>query len=159
MKKGLRLILNIALCQIAGVFGSLFIDTGPGTWYASLAKPSFNPPGWVFAPVWITLYTLMGISLFMAWEKGPDRIEVREAAALFLVQLVLNAFWPFFFFKLQSPLAGFIVIVMLWTVLAKTIRRFSAFSRPAAILLMPYIGWVSFALLLNARLAMLNWNF
>jgi len=156
MKKVFRLILSIIFCHLAGVFGALFTDTGPGTWYELLVKPDFNPPSWVFAPVWLSLYTLMGISLFLVKEQAGDKIEARQAVYLFYFQLGLNAVWPFFFFGLRSMLSGFVILVMLWTVLLRIVVQFYRIYRAAAVLLIPYLAWTGFALALNAAFLFLN---
>lgn len=152
----LRLIISILVCQLAGFVGSVFTRTSVSTWYAALNKPSYNPPDWVFSPVWITLYVLMGIAAFLVWNQGWDKKEVKAALIVFGVQLVLNAFWSAAFFGLRSPFAGLIVIVGLWIFILLTILYFFRMSSPAGILLLPYMGWVSFAAVLNAALFVLN---
>ncbi|HRY76356.1 MAG TPA: tryptophan-rich sensory protein, partial [Methanoregulaceae archaeon] len=102
----LKLIGFVLLCNILGGLGSIVTITGPGSWYASLVKPSFTPPGWVFAPVWITLFTLMGIALYLVWESGRERREVKTALGIFGVQFALNILWSFLFFGMRSPLLG-----------------------------------------------------
>lgn len=153
----LRLLVSILLCLSAGWVGSLLVgDTGPNTWYQSLNKSVFNPPPWVFAPVWTTLYLLMGISFYLVWRKGLRTWQVRSALILFLIQLAVNISWNFFFFRLQSPLAGFVVILLLWVLIEITLYRFSRISLPAALLLIPYWLWVTYAGLLNYAIWRLN---
>jgi len=151
-----KLIVSIVACQLAGVIGSVFTTAAIPTWYAALAKPPFTPPSWLFAPAWITLYVLMGISASLVWRVGLDQKQVRTALILFLVQLVLNALWSVAFFGLQSPLGGIIVIVLLWVAILLTILRFFRISTAAAALLVPYIAWVTFAATLNAYIYVLN---
>lgn len=153
MKRVIRLLASIAFCHLAGVVGALFTVTGPGTWYSSLVKPSFTPPNGVFAPVWLSLYTLIGIAFFLVWQAGD---KAREARLVFFSQLVLNAAWPFFFFELRSPLAGLAVILLLWWVILVALIKFFRVSRPAGYLMVPYISWVSFAAVLNAAIFFLN---
>lgn len=152
----LRLIISILVCQLAGFVGSIFTRASVSTWYAALNKPSFNPPNGVFSPVWITLYVLMGISAFMVWNQGLDKREVKAALIVFGVQLVLNALWSAAFFGLRSPFAGLIVIVGLWIFILLTILYFFRVSSTAGVLLLPYMGWVSFAAVLNFSLWRLN---
>lgn len=151
-----KLILSIIVCQLAGFIGSLFTRLSVSSWYISLNKPSFTPSGWVFGPVWITLYVLMGISAFIVWSKGFNNREVKVALIVFGVQLILNAFWSAAFFGLRSPFAGLIVIAALWVFILLTILYFFRVSSIAGMLLLPYIGWVSFAAVLNASLFVMN---
>ena len=149
-------ILAVGICFIAAGIGSLFTFASVSTWYPKLIKPPFSPPSWVFGPAWTILYLLMGISLFLVLEKGWKRTDIREGVLLFGVQLALNVAWSFLFFGLQSPLAGLAGIVLLWIAILATILRFREISRPAAFLLIPYILWVSFAMILNAAIFILN---
>ena len=151
-----KLIVSVVACQLAGVIGSVFTTPAIPTWYAALAKPPFSPPNWLFAPAWITLYLLMGISASLVWRVGLDQKQVRTALILFLVQLVLNALWSMAFFGLQSPLGGIIVIVLLWAAILLTILKFFRISTVAGALLVPYIAWVTFAATLNAYIYVLN---
>jgi translocator protein len=149
-------VVCIALCQSAGLLGSFFTISAIPTWYATLNKPPFSPPNWLFGPVWISLYTLMGISLFIIWNKVGIKPEVNRAMIFFFVQLGLNALWPVFFFGLRSPLAGLIEMVFLWSTIVLTIYYFFKLSQWAGILLLPYLVWVSFAFILNFSLWILN---
>lgn len=152
----LSLLATIFVCELAGVVGSIFTTPAIPTWYASLKKPSFNPPSWVFAPVWLTLYALMGISLFMVWRKSLGRPEAKKAKGLFGVQLALNVLWSVTFFGMQSPLYGFFVIVLLWVAVLATMAVFYRISKGAGILLLPYFLWGSFASVLNLSILILN---
>jgi tryptophan-rich sensory protein len=151
-----KLIVSIVACQCAGLIGSIFTTPAIPTWYATLEKPPFTPPNWLFAPAWITLFLLMGIAAFLIWRQGLEQKEVKTALIIFLVQLVLNALWSVIFFGLQSPLYGMVVILALWVAILLTILRFFKLSTAAGALLLPYILWVSFAAVLNISIWILN---
>ena len=151
-----KLIVSIVACQCAGLIGAVFTMKAIPTWYATLEKPVFTPPNWLFAPAWGTLYLLMGIAAFIIWRRGLENIQVRRALLIFLAQLILNALWPVVFFGFESPIYGFIVIVGLWIAILFTILEFSRISTAAMVLLLPYILWVSFASALNASIWILN---
>ncbi len=151
-----QLILAILICEAAGLIGSFFTMPALAPWYASLTKPPLTPPGWVFGPVWFALYALMGVAVYRVWEKGPHHRRVRAALWAFAAQLVLNMLWPLFFFAAQNPLSGLIEIVVLCGAIVLTISLFARISRPAAWLLVPYLGWVTFAAYLNYMLWFLN---
>lgn len=152
----LKLALSVLLCQSAGMVGSFFTIRSVDTWYENIRKPFFTPPDSVFGPVWIILYLLMGISLFLIWRKGLESSFSKRAFSVFLFQLLLNSLWSFAFFGSRSPLAGMIVIILLWLAIIWTIILFFRISRPAAMLLFPYILWVSFAVVLNGAIFVLN---
>ncbi len=151
-----RLVSAIAICQLAGIVGSVFTFSAIPAWYASLAKPAFSPPNWIFGPVWLLLYTLMGISLYLVWNKGFKKRENRTALYLFGTQLALNSLWSILFFGLKNPFYALLEIIVLWIMIALTIRAFSRISGRAAQLLVPYILWVSFAAVLNFFVWRLN---
>ncbi len=148
----LLLLGSVAVSFLAAAVGSFFTAGAVETWYPALAKPWFNPPGWVFAPVWTVLYALMGISLFLVVRQGFKR----RPLAAFGTQLALNAGWSLAFFGLRSPAAGLAVIVPLLAAIIWTMREFYPVSRGAAYLLIPYLAWVSFATVLNAAIYLLN---
>ena len=152
----LKLMASILLCQIVGFIGSLATNPAIRTWYETLKKPAFSPPNWIFGPVWITLYTLMGISLFIIWQQGLKGRGVKPALFFFSLQLLLNALWSWAFFGLRSPLIGLLDIVLLWVAILLTIRSFYMVSKAAGLLLLPYMLWVSFAAILNFSLWILN---
>jgi len=156
LKDIFKLLISIVVCQCAGLIGSIFSITAIPTWYAALQKPPFTPPNWLFAPAWITLYLLMGISAFIIWRRGLESRRIKVALLVFLIQLDLNALWSVTFFGLQSPLYGVIVIVALWIAILFTILHFFKISTAAGALLLPYILWVSFATALNVSIWMLN---
>ena len=154
MKKIWKLIISLILPFLASAIGSLFTSTSVSTWYVDLVKPSFNPPSWVFGPVWTILFLLMGISLYLVWvEKSKNK---KPAFVAFGIQLFLNALWSALFFGLQKPLVAFIEIIFLWTAILITIISFYRINKNAAYLLIPYILWVSFAAVLNLFLHILN---
>jgi benzodiazapine receptor len=149
-----KAILSIILCQCAGVLGSVFTSSSVSTWYPTLIKPWYTPPGWVISAVWILLFTLMG--LFLVWRAGLSRPDVKKAVTVFAIQLGANILWSAAFFGLQSPLAAFAVIVVLWILILLSIISFRPISRRASLLLLPYIIWVSFAAYLNYSIIRLN---
>jgi tryptophan-rich sensory protein len=151
-----RLILCIAICQGAGVMGSIFTASSVATWYTTLEKPWFTPPGSIISAVWIILFALMGLSLFLIWQKGIDSTNAKVALGVFAFQLLVNILWSYVFFSLQSLLAAFVVILFLWLLIMQCIIRFWYISKEAALLLVPYILWVSFAAFLNYNLWRLN---
>ncbi len=158
MNKGklFKLIAAILICEFVGLLGSVFTLSSITTWYATLHKPSFSPPNWLFGPVWTLLYALMGISAYLIWEKGIKENGVKPALKLFSLQLILNFMWTILFFGLKSPLLGLISISILWIAILATILKFSKLSKNAATLMIPYILWVSFAAILNLAVLMLN---
>ncbi len=144
-----KLFLSIIICLSAGLIGSLFTFSAIPTWYAAIAKPAFNPPNWVFGPVWTTLYILMGIAMYLVWIK-------RKSLTLFLIHLMFNAGWSVVFFGLHSIGGGMFMILILWGLIVAVIREFYRINRAAAYLLLPYLAWVSFASVLNFSLLLLN---
>lgn len=146
----------IFLCLSAGGIGSAFTAPAIPEWYATLAKPSFSPPNWIFAPVWTLLYILMGLAAAIVWQKGIGNSEVRSALVAFLIQLILNMLWSFLFFGLRSPLYGLVDILFLWGAILVTIGQFFRVSIPAAAMLIPYLLWVTFASGLNVGIFLLN---
>jgi len=156
MRKVLGILVFILLCELAGIVGSFFTRPSIPGWYAGLVKPSFNPPNWIFGPVWTTLYVLMGLAAYLVYEKGLRRNDVRKALAVFGGQLVLNALWSIVFFGAHQILGAAVLIVVLWAMILATILLFSRISKAAAYLLIPYILWVSFATVLNISLYVLN---
>ncbi|MCJ7653801.1 MAG: tryptophan-rich sensory protein [Dehalococcoidia bacterium] len=151
-----KLVVSIIACLAAGAVGSIFTRQAIPTWYATLEKPAFNPPNWLFAPVWTLLYIMMGVAAFLVWRKGLDNRQVRVALIVFLVQLVLNALWSVAFFGLESPLYGLIVIATLWVAILFTVLKFYRISLAASVLMWPYLLWVSFAAVLNSSIWLLN---
>ena len=142
------LLLSLAAASPGGLFM-------PGEWYAALQKPSWNPPDWIFGPIWTVLYTLMAVAAWLVWRRGGFAAQ-RRPLGLFLAQLTLNAAWTPLFFGLHRPDFAFVEIVFLWLGIAATILAFGPANRVAAWLLAPYLAWVSFALVLNLTLWRLN---
>ncbi len=155
MKNILKLIVSVVISQAAGAIGSLFTVQNIPTWYAGLNKPSFNPPNYLFGPVWITLYFMMGIAFFLVW-KNSGKFDIKVPAILFITQLVLNALWSIIFFGMKNPMLGFFEIIILWVFIVLCVIKFYPVSKIAAWLLIPYLLWVSFASVLNFKLWMLN---
>lgn len=151
----LGLALWIGVSFLAAAVGNLLGGSGISTWYPSLSKPPWTPPGWLFGPVWTLLYILMGVAAWRIWVRFGWK-GARVPLTLFSIQLVLNALWTPAFFGLQSPGLGLIVILQLWMVLVATTISFGRCDRPAGLLLLPYLAWVSFATLLNFELWRLN---
>ena len=156
MSDGVRAVVSVGACLLAGMLGSLFTRSSVETWYAGLAKPAFTPPAWLFGPVWTLLYVLMGVAAFLVWRKGVADPRVVRALMVFGVQLALNALWSPAFFGLRSCVAGLVVIVPLWGAIVLTIVLFAPLSGAAALLLAPYLAWVSFATVLNVALVLKN---
>ncbi len=152
----LHLIWFVALSHLAGVIGSVFTISAIPAWYATLVRPVIAPPNWIFAPVWLTLYTLMGIAAYLVWSKGFGKEKVRVALAVFSLQLVLNAFWSIIFFGMRALLPAFIWIVGLLAAILVTARLFHRIDYRAGWLMVPYVVWVAFATVLNLMFWVLN---
>ncbi len=142
----------IVACFAASAIGAFFM---PGEWYAQLAKPAWNPPNWIFGPVWTALYLMMAVAAWRVWRLGGFGRQ-RRPLTLFFVQLALNAAWSPIFFGLKNPAFAFAEILLLWLAISLTIAAFRRVDRLAAGLLAPYLAWVSFAALLNFTLWRLN---
>jgi benzodiazapine receptor len=153
----LKLVLAVMVCQAAGALGGLITAHQIPTWYASLIKPFFTPPSWLFGPVWVLLYALMGVAVFLILRKGWHTPGVRTAGYFFGAQLFLNALWTPLFFGLHWLLLAFVDIVLLWILIWLTYWRFLKLSRASGYLLIPYLGWVSYATALNLAFWLLNW--
>ena len=150
----LKLIVAVTVSELAGIVGSGFTSSSIQGWYSTLNKPALNPPSWLFGPVWVTLYALMGISLWLIWKSNAG--EKKKAIGLFAIQLALNAIWSPVFFGAHSIGDALAILVLLWAAIVLTILVFKKVSKPAAWLLAPYIAWVSFALYLNLAIWTLN---
>lgn len=155
-KKIIQFITSILVCQMAGILGAIFTISAIPLWYNNINKPSFNPPSWVFGPVWTILYTMMGISFFLIWIDKNEKKRKQTALIIFGIQLFLNAIWSPIFFGLRSPLLGLMVIILMWIFIILTIIKFFKISKTAAFLLIPYFFWVSFATILNFFIWQLN---
>ena len=156
MRNSLKLTASILVCLLAGGLGTIFTIPSIPTWYASLNKPVFSPPNYLFGPVWTILYILMGISFFLIWKKGIKNKKVRNAIYVFGIQLALNTIWSPIFFGAKNLLLSLIVIIAMWIYIVKTIGVFSKISKVASYLLYPYLAWVSFASILNFSVWFLN---
>jgi len=156
MKKAFGILISVVICELAGIIGSVFTAPSIPGWYEGLAKPPFNPPNWIFGPVWTILYAMMGVAAYLVYEKGMRNKEVKRAMAVFAGQLLLNTLWSIVFFGAHMILAGAGVIVLLWVGILASILLFRPISKLAACLLIPYILWVSFATVLNSSLYILN---
>ena len=151
-----KLLTAIILCQGAGFVGSLATFTSINTWYRALVKPPFNPPNWIFGPVWTVLYVLMGIALYLVWEKGLGKSRVRTAFWLFVLHLSVNFGWSVVFFGMHSIFGGFVGALVLWAYIVALLWKFYEIRPLAAYLLVPYLLWTSFAVVLNTSIWLLN---
>ncbi len=149
------LAISLALSFAAAGIGALLTNQSLGTWYPGLTKPSWNPPDWVFGPVWTLLYIMMAVAAWLVWRSRDSR-PVALPLGLYAVQLTLNVLWSGIFFGLQMPGAAFIEVVVLWLTILATILAFWRVERVAAGLLVPYLAWVSFASALNFAIWYLN---
>lgn len=144
----MKLFIAILIPLLVGGAAAIFTQSGVHGWYLAAHKPPYNPPSWLFAPVWTALYSMMGIALYLVWKTGANKIK-QTAIILFALQLTLNFFWSLIFFYAKQTGWAFVEIIALWLMILLTIFWFGKISTPAAWLLVPYIFWVSFASLLN----------
>lgn len=151
-----KFIIAILLCESVGIMSGLLASAKNNIWFDTLSKPTWNPPAYLFAPVWTTLYLLMGISLGIIWNNNATELNKRNAYFLFGLQLFLNFGWSIIFFKIHSPAFALLDIILMVITIIITIVSFSKFSKLAAWLLVPYIAWVSFATILNFAIWNLN---
>jgi tryptophan-rich sensory protein len=152
MRSGLALVGWLALSFTAAAVGGFFL---PGEWYARLQKPAWNPPNWIFGPVWTALYTMMAVAAWLVWKRGGFAAHL-TALSLFLLQLLINALWSPLFFGLRNPALAFVDIVLLWLALLATVVAFCKIRPLAGGLLVPYLTWVTFASALNFTIWRLN---
>jgi translocator protein len=146
----------VAIPLAVGGLGGIATARSIPTWYADLAKPSFNPPNWLFGPAWTLLYLLMGTASWLVWRQARKGKAIGLALALYGVQLALNLAWSFIFFGARRPFSAFVEIVPLWVLIAVTMAQFYRISKVAGALLIPYQLWVSFAAVLNFAVWRLN---
>lgn len=151
-----KLACCVLVCILTGFAGSFATMDSVKTWYGELSRPSFTPPDWSFGVVWPILYVMMGVSAFLIWNRGLGNRQVKMALGIFLLQLVLNGIWTPIFFGLHMIGLGLVDIILLWAAILATIFAFWKISRAAALLLLPYILWVSFAVVLNGAIWLLN---
>lgn len=155
-KRIIYIAISVLVCLVIGFLSSIATQSSVNDWYLTLNKPSFTPPNKLFAPVWTALYVMMGTAAGIVWSKGYHHIWVKTALYHFVFQLLLNALWSIVFFGLKNPLGGLIVILALLTMILLTIKWFKVISKPAAILMVPYVIWVAFASALNYKIWELN---
>jgi len=153
-KIGAFLLSLIIPLAVGGISGFFTVSAIPG-WYQTIQKPSWNPPNWVFGPVWTTLYVLMGIAMYLIWTQ-PRTEQRQRALYLNAAQLILNFFWSLIFFNLHAIGWALIEIIILWVVIVQTMFAYDRIYKPAAWLLLPYIVWVTFATILNGTIWWLN---
>ncbi|MEO0098315.1 MAG: TspO/MBR family protein [candidate division WOR-3 bacterium] len=150
-----RIIISLVIPLFVGFLGSQFTARTVKSWYPTLNKPPFSPPNWVFAPVWNLLFILMGIAFYLVWQKDFGG-KIRSLLTIYFLQLFFNLLWSFFFFTLKNPLLAFCEIIILWFLILINIIAFFKVRKVAGYLLIPYLLWVSFALVLNFYLYLLN---
>ncbi|MBC7914151.1 MAG: tryptophan-rich sensory protein [Pyrinomonadaceae bacterium] len=155
LKNLIALIICVAIPLITGGIAGIVTSSNIKTWYAYLIKPEFNPPNWLFGPVWTILYILMGISLFIIW-KQPANKQRNTAIKVFFVQLILNFAWSFIFFNYHQTGIALIEIFVLWLAILMMIVSFYRLNRWSAYIQFPYLAWVTFASVLNASIWYLN---
>ncbi|NND31686.1 MAG: tryptophan-rich sensory protein [Saprospiraceae bacterium] len=151
-----KIAISVVTCLLIGFLGSLSTFEALSSWYPALVKPAFNPPSWIFSPVWTTLYIMMGLAAALVWHEGWQKRVVRNALMLFLAQLLCNGLWSVVFFGMQSPGGAVFVIIILLLLIIFTIIRFFQLRKLAGYLMLPYILWVSFATVLNISIYLLN---
>jgi tryptophan-rich sensory protein len=156
LTSGIKLVLTILVCESVGIISGLLAGVANNPWFEALQKPSWNPPGYLFGPVWTVLYLLMGISWWLVWKSPQPITKTRTALLYFAVQLFLNFWWSILFFNFHSSLLALIDIVLMLLFICLTIFEFSKISKLAAWLLVPYFLWVSFATTLNANIWYFN---
>ena len=154
-RQALGLIVSIIVCLGVAGLGGLVTDPRVFDWYAQLAKPKWTPPDWVFGPVWTVLYICMAVSVWLIWRQGGSA-TAKVPMALFVAQLVLNSLWSILFFGFQQPGIAAIEIVLMWAAILTTIVAFWNRSTSASLLLVPYLAWVTFAVLLNWTIWQMN---
>lgn len=155
MKRPLKLAISIATPIIVWLVSSYFSMDSLSSWYLTLEKPPFNPPGWVFWPAWTLLYILMWTSFFLIWRNKFSKYK-NKLFTIYFLQLFFNFTWSFSFFYFQSPLLWLINILILLVLIILTIKRFYKVSKISWILLIPYLLWVTFATILNFSILILN---
>jgi len=157
MNKYIKILIFVLTCVAIGYLSGQVTQSSIKTWYPDLVKPSFNPPNWIFAPVWGTLYIMMGIAAGLVWSRIDfEREAVRKALIFFVIQLALNSMWSFLFFGLKNPMLAGIEIILLWLMIYETYIKFGKIDKIAGYLFIPYILWVSFAAVLNGSIWWLN---
>lgn len=157
MNKSVKIIVSIVACVLVGFLSSFATRSSVNSWFLTIEKPFFNPPSWVFAPVWTLLYLMMGLALGLVWcQYSENEKAVKKALIVFGIQLFLNALWSILFFGLCNTFLAFLEIIILWLFIFETIRVFKPINSLASKLLYPYLVWVSFAAVLNGSIWWLN---
>ena len=157
MNKYVKILIFVVTCLAVGYLSSIVTRSSVATWYPTLVKPSFNPPNWVFPVAWTTLFIFMGLAAGLVWDKIEiKKGEVQNALLFFFVQLALNALWSFLFFGLKNPMLALIEIILLWLMIYETYMKFNKIDKTAGYLFVPYLLWVSFAIILNGNIWWLN---
>lgn len=156
MQKIIKIALVVLVCTSLGFLSGLVTRDSVDMWYPTLVKPFFNPPNWIFAPVWTLLYIMMGIAAGLVWNSATDEKVMKKALGFFLVQFALNALWSYLFFGLCNPFLALIEIILLWLMIWETYIQFKKINATAGYLLIPYLAWVGFAAILNGSIWWLN---
>jgi tryptophan-rich sensory protein len=156
MKNWLKATIALILPQAAGISAALITETGESSWYQTIERPEWNPPGYIFGPVWTLLYLAMGWAFYLIWKSDAPAEKKRPAMILWVVQLIFNFFWTIIFFGAHEIGWALAEIIVLWVIILLTIFAFARISKAAAWLLVPYISWVSFATLLTYTIWRLN---
>ena len=156
MQKIIKIVLVVLVCVSIGYLSGMVTRDSITTWYPTLVKPIFNPPNWIFAPVWTLLYIMMGIAAGLVWTSNAEQKTIQKTLGLFAIQFGLNALWSYLFFGLQNPLLALIEIIVLLLLIFDTYSEFKKIDKIAGMLLIPYLAWVSFATILNASIWWLN---
>jgi len=157
MNKYIKIAIALLVCLTVGYSASTVTRPSVETWYPTLIKPIFNPPNWIFMPMWTLLYILMAVAAGLVWDKIKEQNEaVKKALLFFIIQLTLNAIWSYLFFGLKNPMLALVEIVLLWLMIYETYLKFSKINKTAGYLLIPYLAWVAFAAVLNASIWWLN---
>jgi benzodiazapine receptor len=155
LQQCVSLAVFVLICFAAAGLGGLVTASNIPNWYAGIAKPTWNPPNWIFGPVWSCLYLMMAVSAWLVWRQA-GLARAKLPLALFAIQLALNSLWSVLFFGLHSPGMAAVEIVILWLAIVATMVAFFRCSKIAGWLLVPYLAWVSFAAVLNFTIWRLN---
>jgi len=157
MNKLTKILTVVVTCVAIGYLSGTVTQESIMTWYPTLIKPSFNPPNWIFGPVWSMLYIMMGVAAGLVWDRMEyEKETVKNALIIFAIQLTLNALWSYLFFGLRNPMVAGIEIILLWLMIFETYTQFVKINKIAGYLLLPYLAWVSFATVLNGSIWWLN---
>ena len=150
-----RIAIGVVITELVGILGSGLTAGAIPDWYSTLVKPWFSPPNWLFAPVWTLLFAMMGIAFGLIWDT-QTKVDKDKAYSAFYIQLILNFLWSIIFFGVKQPFLAFLEILMLGLFISICIQEFLKINRTAGLLLVPYLGWVSFATILNLAIVILN---